>query len=113
MKIDKKWWALALLLFLPIAPLSAQEGVGDEPLDRVWSPRVTGAPSLLITPDATSAGLGETGLLAAQGAFALMHNMSLLPLSDQTWGVSLSFTPWMPDLSRDTNLSTLLGYYSL
>lgn len=30
MKIDKKWWALALLLFLPIAPLSAQEGVGDE-----------------------------------------------------------------------------------
>lgn len=113
MKKDNKWWVLALLLLMPVASLSAQEGIGDAPQDRVWSPRVTGAPSLLITPDATSAGLGETGLLAAQGAFALMHNMSLLPLSEQTWGVSLSFTPWMPDLSRDTNLSTLLGYYSI
>ena len=84
MKKDNKWWALALLLLMPVASLSAQEGIGDAPQDRVWSPRVTGAPSLLITPDATSAGLGETGLLAAQGAFALMHNMSLLPLSDQT-----------------------------
>ncbi len=112
MNIEKKWIALTLLILTPFARLSAQE-TAMEPSDHSWSPRVTGAPSLLITPDAGSAAMGESGLLSAHGAFALMHNMSLLPISGgQTWGVSLSFTPWMPDLTRDTNLSTVTGYYT-
>lgn len=102
----------SLALTLCSVTLGAQESTSqDRP--ETWSPRVTGAPSLLITPDARSAALGESGLLTADDGFALVHNMSALALAPKEWGVSLSFTPWMPDLTKDSSLSMISGFYSL
>lgn len=105
-----KWYGVAALLLTSL-PVLAQET--PETPEQLWTPRVSGAPSLTITPDARSAALGETGAVSSEGAFALMENVSLLALSPNRWGVSVSFTPWMPDLTRDMNLSTLAGYYNL
>lgn len=103
--------AASLLVSLSVQMLSAQ--TTPESVDKTWTPRITGGPSLLITPDARSAALGQTSLLSTGDAFAVVNNMSALAYVDVGWGASFAFTPWMPDLTKDMNLSMVSGYYSL
>lgn len=98
----------ALLLWLWGNNASAQE-TGSA---KTYSPVLTGAPILSITPDARSAGMGEVGLTTTADAHSIYHNISKLAYMDKEWGVSFVYTPWLSEVAKDINLSTLTGYYS-
>ena len=98
----------ALLLWVWGNNASAQE-TGSA---KTYSPVLTGAPILSITPDARSAGMGEVGLTTTADAHSIYHNISKLAYIDKEWGVSFVYTPWLSEVAKDINLSTLTGYYS-
>lgn len=95
------------------AALFAQSGgnlQGD--ISQTFNPVITGGHILTIAPDARAAGMGDIGLTTSADAYAQFHNLSKLPLTDKQWGVSLSYTPWMVEISKDMSLSSLNGYFT-
>lgn len=107
MRVYKLLVAIVLLLFVNGVSTVAQQESGA----KMYSPVLTGAPVLSITPDARSAGMGEVGLTTSADAHSIYHNVSKLAFVDKRWGVSFGYTPWLSEVSRDISLSTLSGYY--
>jgi hypothetical protein len=69
--------------------------------------------SLIITPDARSAAMGDAGvaLSAADGdANSIFWNPGKLPFSGKDMGVSVSYTPWLRQLVNDMALLNLSFY---
>lgn len=95
--------------------LKAQETASGSTTEheRYWSPVITGFPVLSIHPDARSTGLANIGLATSADAYGIYHNMSKMGFVRDSWGISLSYTPWMPDVVKDMNVSYLSGYFSL
>lgn len=93
-----------------LAQNSPKEDTGQS---RYWSPMITGLPMLSIHPDARSTGMANIGLATDADAFGIYHNMSKMGFATNSWGISLSYTPWMPDLVKDMNVSYLSGYFSI
>jgi Type IX secretion system protein PorV len=69
--------------------------------------------SLIITPDARSAAMGDAGvaLSSADGdANSIFWNPGKLPFSGKDMGVSVSYTPWLRQLVNDMALLNLSFY---
>jgi hypothetical protein len=77
------------------------------------NPIYTGVPSLTITPDARSGGMGDVGAATSADANSQYWNPSKYVFMDSPAGVSLSYTPWMSKIVKDINLAYLSGYYKL
>lgn len=103
-----------LLSFIIALPIVAQDGNNPTvkpALGKVYSPTITAAPILSITPDARSAGMAQLGMTHSADIFSLYHNVSMLPRVSKQWGIAAAYTPWMADLVKDMSLSYLGGYY--
>lgn len=64
-------------------------------------------PSLILTPDARSAAMGDAGvaLSASDGdANSIFWNPGKMPFSNKDIGVSISYTPWLRQLVNDMAL---------
>jgi Type IX secretion system protein PorV len=95
--------SLMLGLTMSAANVFAQTTV---PLTRseVPSPSI---PSLILTPDARSAAMGDAGvaLSASDGdANSIFWNPGKMPFSNKDIGVSISYTPWLRQLVNDMAL---------
>ena len=64
----------------------------------------TAVPFLDITPDARSGGMGEAGVAISPDASATFWNPSKLAFVTESSDISLSYTPWMRQLTPDINL---------
>lgn len=73
----------------------------------------TSLPFLLITPDARSGAMGETGVAISTDANAIYWNPAKLAFSEEKAGISVSYTPWLRKLVPDINLSYLSFYHRL
>ncbi len=102
----------ACSLFICTTAFSQDSQMGSAPQDKYWSPIIVGLPALSVSPDARSTGMGNVAVATNADAFGICHNMSKMGFISNTWGISLSYTPWMPDLFKDMNISYLSGYYS-
>jgi len=72
---------------------------------------LTGVPFLRITPDARSAGMGDTGLATSVDPNAMFHNASKLAFASNSVGVTASYTPWLRSLGlTDVYLLNAAGY---
>lgn len=94
---------LMLGLTMSVANVIAQTQV---PVTRseVPSPSI---PSLILTPDARSAAMGDAGVAisAADGdANSIFWNPGKMPFSNKDIGVSISYTPWLRQLVNDMAL---------
>lgn len=69
----------------------------------------SGASFLLLSPDAKNAGVAEAGTGLKSGVNALFVNPAKLLFSDDM-GLSLSYTPWMRSLTRDSHLGYLSAF---
>jgi hypothetical protein len=68
---------------------------------------VPAIPSLILTPDARSAAMGDAGVaLSSQDGDAngIFWNPGKMPFSNKDMGVSLSYTPWLRQLVTDMAL---------
>ncbi len=70
----------------------------------------TAVPILLVTPDARSGGLGETGVATLPHANAIHHNSAKLTFIPATYGISFSYTPWLRSLVGDMALIYFTAY---
>lgn len=73
----------------------------------------SGVPFLLINPDARAAGLSETGVATLSEGGDYFLNASKLTDLKSKGGFSVSYIPWLNNISRETNLGYLSGYLRL
>jgi hypothetical protein len=110
---------LAALCWLSMAEVSAQCEYNlatgsfqvpgtDQPCP---NPVYTAVPFLAITPDARSGGLGDAGVALSGTANSLHHNGSALAFSEEDFGVSFTYTPWLRNIVGDVYLAYINGYY--
>src|SRR5690606_18274394 len=70
----------------------------------------TGVPFLRISPDARSGAMGDVGVATSPDANAQYWNIGKMPFNEKTYGISLTYTPWLQDLVPDVFLAYLAGY---
>ena len=86
-------------------------GVTDEDLQ--LNTITTALPFMSITPDSRAGGMGDAGTALSPSSSSVYWNTSILSFSEQTSEVSLSYTPWLRQLTNDIHLSYLSGYYQI
>jgi hypothetical protein len=72
----------------------------------------SGAGFLLLSPDARNAGVAEAGTGLPADANAIFINAAKLPFGDKM-GISVSYTPWMKQLTSDAHLGYITAYRQL
>lgn len=73
----------------------------------------TSLPFMAITPDSRAGGMGDAGTALSANSTSVYWNTSLLSFAKQKSEVSLSYTPWLRQLTNDIHLSYLAGYRQL
>lgn len=71
----------------------------------------TAVPFLRISPDARSGAMGDVGIAISPDANAQYWNVAKVAASDKIAGVSITYTPWLKDITPDVFLMYLSGYY--
>jgi len=77
------------------------------------NPIVTAVPSLIITPDARSGGMGDAGVATAPDVYSQHWNPAKYAFSPSKAGFGLSYTPWLRKIVNDVALVYGVGYYKL
>lgn len=73
----------------------------------------TAVPFLLISPDARSGGMGETGVASTPDANSIHWNPAKYIFTDRDFGFAVSYSPWLRALVNDINLAYLSGYWKI
>lgn len=69
---------------------------------------------LTITPDSRSGAMGDAGAATTTDVWSQHSNASKYAMSEDDFGVGLSYTPWLANLGiKDINLIYLTGYKKL
>ena len=71
----------------------------------------TALPFMAITPDSRAGGMGEAGTALSPSATSVYWNTAGLSFAEKNSEISLSYTPWLRQLTNDMHLSYLSGYY--
>ncbi len=70
----------------------------------------TAVPFLRISPDARSGAMGDVGVAISADANSQYWNIAKMPFAPKTYGISLTYTPWLKDLVPDIFLAYISGY---
>lgn len=102
-----------LTILLPLFVIS-QTGSSNVTQNQLQLNTITTAvPFMAITPDSRAGGMGEAGTALSGDANSVYWNTSMLNFAKQKSEISLSYTPWLRQLTNDMHLSYLSGYYKL
>ncbi len=75
---------------------------------------LTAMPFLRINPDTRSGGLGDAGVALSADPNAMHHNAARLAFSENNFGISATYSPWLRNLGiDDIYLLYLSGFYKL
>jgi hypothetical protein len=99
---------LVLIYQTALAQPTGGSGVTDNDLQ--LNTITTSLPFLAITPDSRAGGMGDAGTALSANSTSIYWNTSLLSFAEQKSEVSLSYTPWLRQLTNDIHLSYLAGY---
>lgn len=73
----------------------------------------TALPFMSITPDSRAGGMGDAGTALSPSSSSVYWNTSALSFSKTKSEISLSYVPWLRQLTNDIHLSYLSGYVQL
>lgn len=73
----------------------------------------TALPFMSITPGSRAGGMGDAGTALSASANSLYWNTSMLNFSEEKSQISVSYTPWLRQLTNDIHLSYVAGYYNI
>ena len=73
----------------------------------------TALPFMAITPDSRAGGMGDAGTALSPSSSSIYWNTSILIFAEKKSEISLSYTPWLRQLTNDIHLSYLSGYYKI
>jgi hypothetical protein len=77
------------------------------------NPILIAVPSLIITPDARSGGMGDAGVATAPDVYSQHWNPAKYAFIPSKAGFGLSYTPWLRKIVNDIALVYGVGYYKL
>lgn len=100
-------YAIHLIVFLCAPWLRAQVESNDLQLNTI----TTALPFMAITPDSRAGGMGDAGTALSPSANSIYWNTAGLSFSEKNSELSLSYTPWLRQLTNDMHLSYLSGYF--
>lgn len=127
MKITLKKLLLICLLATSSLAASAQGNCAGLSADQcdIVNALTTAVPFLRIAPDARAGGMGDVGIATTPDPNSTFHNPGKLAFittldtktdkeyDANTFGVSMSYTPWLRSLVNDIYLAHLTGYYKI
>ncbi|MCR5887420.1 type IX secretion system outer membrane channel protein PorV [Hymenobacter sp. J193] len=73
----------------------------------------TAVPVLTLSPDSRSAALGEAGVAISPDANSMYYNAGKLGFMPNATGASLSYAPWLRQVTDDMGLGYLSGYHKV
>jgi hypothetical protein len=73
----------------------------------------TAVPFLLIAPDSRSGAMGDIGCATSADAASQHHNPAKYVFNENTFGISISYSPWLRNLVGDINLMYLAAYWKV
>ena len=91
----------------------AQPNGGATQNDLQLNTITTALPFMAITPDSRAGGMGDAGTALSPSSSSIYWNTSILIFSEKKSEISLSYTPWLRQLTNDIHLSYLSGYYKI
>ncbi|MDO7853649.1 type IX secretion system outer membrane channel protein PorV [Hymenobacter convexus] len=91
-----------------VASLLASAGTAHAQLDP--HAITTAVPILTLSPDARASGMGEAGVATSPDANSAYFNPGKLGFEQYKYGVSMSYSPWLRNITDDMSLSYLSGY---
>lgn len=97
-------------LIISLAFLGFAAGVKAQTDGPVLSPA---ASFLMINPDVKAAGMGDGGVGATPGMWAMYWNPAAYATIKGEAGIAFSYTPWMRNFTDGQNLYALAGYYRI
>ncbi|TNE54993.1 MAG: type IX secretion system outer membrane channel protein PorV [Bacteroidetes bacterium] len=107
--MNKKVWAILPLFGFCFQGLS--QGATDEDLQ--LNTITTALPFMSITPDSRSGAMGDVGTAISASSSSVYWNSAMLNFADKNSEISISYTPWLRQLTNDIHLSYLSGYARL
>lgn len=87
----------------------AQAKVEDLQLNTI----TTSMPFLSITPESRGGAMGDAGTALSANSSSIYWNTAMLNFAEDDAEVSISYTPWLRQLTNDIHLSFLSGYKRL
>ena len=82
-------------------------------IDETMNPLITSMPSLIIAPDARSAGMGDLGVATDADLNSQYWNPAKFAFMQSKGGITANYTPWLRKLGvTDIDLAHLEGYYN-
>ncbi|MCJ8291611.1 MAG: type IX secretion system outer membrane channel protein PorV [Crocinitomicaceae bacterium] len=91
--------------------ISAMGQVTDDALQ--LNTITTAVPFMSITPDSRAGAMGEAGTALSASSTSLYWNTSMLTFAEDKSAISISYVPWLRQLTNDIHLSYLSGYYKI
>lgn len=105
----------SVLLFFLVLNNVVVLGQFNDDVSLLGSPNAlrVAVPFLMIAPDSRAGSMGDVGAASEPDINSQHWNPSKYAFSEDEWGLSLSYTPWLRNLINDINLTYLVGYYKL
>lgn len=105
---------LGMLALFAAANVYAQPNSGGATDDDLQLNTITTAlPFMAITPDSRAGGMGDAGTALSGSSTSIYWNTSMLIFAEDESEISISYTPWLRQLTNDIHLSYLSGYVKL
>ena len=113
---EKSMKRIIVSLFLssiPLFTLAQPTGSGVTDNDLQLNTITTALPFMSITPDSRAGALGDAGTALSPNSNSIYWNTSILNFAKEKSEISVSYTPWLRQLTNDIHLSYLAGYYKI
>lgn len=96
-------FVLFSISFLSLSIVFGQAQVSDLQLNSI----TTSLPFLSINTDSRSGAMGDAGTAISANSNSLYWNTAMLNFSEEDFEISVSYTPWLRELTNDMHLSEL------
>jgi hypothetical protein len=111
--IMKKTAGLFAASLLTFSVFAQPTGGGASDNDLQLNSITTALPFMAITPDSRAGGMGDAGTALSPSSTSVYWNTAALSFAKEKSEISLSYTPWLRQLTNDIHLSYLAGYVKL
>jgi hypothetical protein len=101
---------VVLVMSLVCQNAFAQPTSGATDNDLQLNTITTAVPFVAITPDSRAGGMGDAGTALSANSNSIYWNTSMLIFAKEKAELSMSYTPWLRQLTNDIHLSYLSGY---
>jgi hypothetical protein len=108
-----KYFSGFLIFLFPMIASAQTNNVSGTESELKLNTITTAVPFMAITVDSRAGGMGDAGTALSGNANSIYWNTSMLNFAKEKSEVSLSYTPWLRQLTNDIQLSYLSGYYRM